>query len=124
MTVPTRPRTGTGGRARDETGAGGVFALAIVGATLVCALVVMAAGTALTARQRLVAAADASALGAADALLGAVPGEPCVLAAEVAAAHRVALERCDIEGAEARVEVGLQVLGVPVTVVSRAGPAP
>jgi secretion/DNA translocation related TadE-like protein len=111
-------------RHRDDTGAGGVLALAIVGVTLTCALVVLGLGGALAVRQRLVAAADAAALAAADTLLGVVPGDPCGRAAEVAAAHRVALARCTVEGAEARVTVGASVLGLPISAESRAGPAP
>lgn len=111
-------------RLRRDEGAGGVLALAVVGVTVLCALAVIGMGGALATRQRVVAAADASALAAADVLLGAAPGEPCPAAAEVAAAHRVALSRCELAGAEARVAVGATVLGVPVTVESRAGPPP
>lgn len=110
------------GRLRDETGAGGVLALAIVGATLACALAALGLGSALALRQRAVAAADASALAAADTLLGVVPGEPCVLAEQVATAHRVALTGCELEGAEARVTVGASVFGLPIAAESRAGP--
>lgn len=111
-------------RMRDETGAGGVLALAIVGVTLVCALTALGLGSALAARQRVVAAADASALAAADTLLGVAPGDPCALAAEVAAAHRVTLTDCVLEGAEARVTMGASVFGLPISVESRAGPPP
>jgi len=109
-------------RIRDDAGAGGVLALAIVGATIACALAALSLGSALAARQRLVAAADAGALAAADVLLGVVAGDPCARAAEVAAAHRVALTACDIDAAEARVRVGTSVLGVPISAESRAGP--
>jgi secretion/DNA translocation related TadE-like protein len=111
-------------RALDERGAGGVLALALIATTIVVALSAVSLGAALAARQRLVAAADASALAAADALLGAVSGEPCELAAEVAAAHRVALVACSLEGAEARVTVGMSVLGLSTAAESRAGAAP
>ncbi|PZQ89626.1 MAG: helicase [Leifsonia xyli] len=107
---------------RGDTGAGGVLALAVIGATLSCTLAALAVGSALAMRQRVVAAADAAALAAADALLGATGGEPCALAAEVAAAHRVALSSCRLDGVEARVEVGAEVLGMPIRVRSRAGP--
>ncbi len=108
----------------DDAGAGGVAALAIVAATIACALAVVGLGGALTARQRVVAAADAAALAAADTLLGAVAGDPCALAAEVAAAHRVSLESCRLEGAEAVVAVSTRLAGVPVRAHSRAGPTP
>ncbi|WP_157981673.1 Rv3654c family TadE-like protein [Protaetiibacter intestinalis] len=111
-------------RARDDRGSGGVLALALVGATLVVALTVLGLGAALAARQRAVAAADAAALAAADALLGVAPGEPCALAEEVATAHRVALSVCTIDGAEALVAVRTEALGVTMELVSRAGPPP
>lgn len=111
-------------RLRDDTGAGAVLALAAIGATLVVALAVLALGTALTARQRLVAAADAASLAAADTLLGAVAGDPCDRAREVAAAHRVTVADCSLAGAEARITVTTTVLGLPATAESRAGPPP
>lgn len=117
---------GRAGRARwdADTGAGGVLALAIVAVTVVVALAVTGLGAALAARQRVVAAADASALAAADALLGAASGEPCARAAEVAAAHHVALLGCEVDGAEVTVTTGADLAGVPVEARSRAGPAP
>lgn len=107
---------------RDDAGAGSVLALAVVGVTVVCALAALGLGSALVVRQRVVAAADAAALAAADTLLGVVPGDPCARAAEVAQAHRVALAECRLDGAEARVRVGSSVLGLPISVESRAGP--
>lgn len=111
-------------RGRDDTGAGGVLALAVVGATLVCALAVLALGSALTVRQRLVSAADAASLAAADTLLGVVSGEPCARARAVATAHRVALTDCALSGAEARITVSTHVLTLPISADSRAGPPP
>ncbi|MGN6272673.1 MAG: Rv3654c family TadE-like protein [Protaetiibacter sp.] len=109
---------------RDDSGAGGVLALAVVGVTVACALAALGLGSALAVRQRAIAAADASALAAADTLLGVVPGDPCARAAEVAAAHRVALDDCRLDGTEARVSVVTSVLGVPISVESHAGPPP
>lgn len=109
---------------RDDTGAGGVLALAVIGATLTVALAALALGSALTTRQRLVAAADAAALAAADTLLGVVPGDPCTRAREVTAAHEVILTGCALAGAEARITVAVSMLGVPISAESRAGPAP
>jgi secretion/DNA translocation related TadE-like protein len=108
----------------DDAGAGGVLALAIVAAVIALTFTAIALGAALVARQRVVAAADASALAAADALLGAHPGAPCGLAAEVAAAHRVALIGCELHGAEALVTTGAEFAGLPIRAESRAGPAP
>ena len=108
---------------RDD-GAGGVLALALVGVTVLCALAVIGLGGALVTRQHLAAAADASALAAADVLLGVVPGDPCTLAGRVAAVHRVALVRCTVDGQEARVTVGTSIRGIPVELESHAGPPP
>lgn len=105
----------------DETGAGGVLAVAIVAITIAVTVAVLSVGAALVVRQRAVAAADAAALAAADALLGVVPGDPCALAAEVASAHRVRLGTCLLRGAEAYIEVRGEVAGVPFVVRSRAG---
>jgi len=116
MTGSPRPRI------RDDAGAGGVLALTVVGVTVACALAALGLGSALALRQRAIAAADASALAAADTLLGVVPGDPCTRAAEVAAAHDVVLADCRIEGTEARVSVATSVLGMPISVESRAGP--
>lgn len=108
-------------RPGDE-GAGGVLALAIVGATLAGSLGVLGLGSALTVRQRVTAAADAAALGAAEVLLGVAPGEPCAVAAELALAHRTTLVSCALQGAEAVVTVGSSAFGIPVTATARAGP--
>jgi secretion/DNA translocation related TadE-like protein len=99
-----------------------VLALAVVGTTVAVALTAIGLGSALVVRQRVVAAADASALAAADTLLGVVPGDPCAHAAQVAAAHRVALTECELVGAEARIRVGASTLGLPISAESRAGP--
>ncbi len=122
--MSARPHQAARRRASDETGAGGAFALAVVTATVVCALAVVSLAGGLVTRQRVVAAADAAALAAADALVGAIPGEPCTLAEQVATAHRVVLDACLLEGAEALVSTRLDVVGVPIRARSRAGPAP
>ncbi|WP_187264832.1 Rv3654c family TadE-like protein [Homoserinibacter sp. GY 40078] len=107
---------------RRDDGAGGVLALAIVGAILSVTLAALALGSALVARQKAVSAADAAALAAGDVLLGVVPGDACAVAADVAAAHSLDLASCRLEGLEAIVTIRLTVLGLPVAVVSRAGP--
>ncbi len=106
---------------RDE-GSGGVLALAVVGLLAVLALAVVGTGVALAARPRVVAAADASALAAADTALGILPGVPCESAQEVAAAHGARVAACTVDGVVATVEVSATILGVPVAVRARAGP--
>lgn len=99
-----------------------MLAVAIVAATVCAAIAVLSLAAVLTARQRTLAAADAAALAAADVVLGVVPGDPCGWAGEVAAAHRVALIGCVVEGAEVVVTVRTEAGGVPVEARSRAGP--
>lgn len=107
---------------RRDDGSGGVLALAVVALVAVLALAVVGLGTALATRQRIVAAADAAALAAADTALGIHPGVPCDAARAVARAHDVTLASCALDGVVATVEVVGTVAGVPVGVRSRAGP--
>jgi secretion/DNA translocation related TadE-like protein len=79
---------------------------------------------ALTTRQLTANAADAAALAAADTASGLVPGFPCANAAEAARLNGAELGNCAVNGLEVRVTATRQVLGVQVTVASRAGPSP
>jgi secretion/DNA translocation related TadE-like protein len=110
-------------RAAQDGGAGGVLAIAIVAATMLAAMAVLTLCAVLSARHRVVAAADAAALAAADAVLGVVPGAPCAWAEKVAASHRVAFVDCVVEGAEVVVSLRVDLAGLPVGASSRAGPA-
>lgn len=108
----------------EDRGAGSVLAITLMAAVSIAALAVVSGGGALVARQRVVGAADAAALGAADALSGAVPGDPCDLATRVAAANRAALGACALDGLVATVEVSGGTRLLPVRVRSTAGPPP
>jgi len=72
--------------------------------------------------QRLHGTADAAALAAADALSGAVPGDPCVDAENVARAGAARLEACDLDGAIVTVTVASAYGGIPLDARARAGP--
>jgi len=109
---------------RDEAGAGAVLALALVAALVVVTLAVVTLGAALAVRQRVISAADAAALAAADAASGAVGGDPCGLAADVARAHRATLVACRLDGLVATVTVGGGFGGISFRAVSTAGPPP
>lgn len=109
-------------RVRPDDGSGGVLALALIALLTVVTLAVVAVGSALAARQRVIAAADAGALAAADTALGIHPGLPCAVAEAVVAAHGVGLAACELEGVVATIEVRAVVLGMPVDARSRAGP--
>ncbi|TPW77315.1 Rv3654c family TadE-like protein [Schumannella soli] len=101
---------------------GGIAGVGVVVTTAGIALAVVGLGAGLTERQRVIAAADAAALAAADTASGAVSGDPCTQAARLAAAHRAALAACRISGAEATVEVHGEFAGIPLTARARAGP--
>ena len=58
----------------SERGSGGVLALAAIAVLALLALAAVAVGAALAGRQRVIAAADAGALAAADTALGIHPG--------------------------------------------------
>jgi secretion/DNA translocation related TadE-like protein len=105
-----------------DAGAGTVLAIALVAALAVVASAVVGLGAGLAARQRVIAAADAAALAAADAASGAAPGEPCPVAARVAAADGARLQSCVADGLVLTVQVGATVHGIPLTARATAGP--
>jgi secretion/DNA translocation related TadE-like protein len=101
-----------------------VLALAVIGAVTLVAFAALALGAALTVRQRVIGAADAAALAAADGASGAVVGEPCVLARRVAETAGAALDSCSLDGLVATVAVSARIGPVPFAARSRAGPPP
>ncbi len=93
----------------------------------VCAVLLALAplGAAVAARQRLVGAADSSALAAADTSSGRRAGSPCSIAAAVAAANGAHLAACAVDPAGVvTVTVAISVVGWPITAAARAGPPP
>lgn len=68
-------------------------------------------------------AADAAALGAADAMLGLAAEEPCVLAERIATANAAELSSCQCtEDARCDVTAMTSLLGIRLESRSRAGP--
>lgn len=106
----------------SERGSGGVLALAVLALLAVLTLATVGVGAALAQRQRVIAAADAGALAAADTALGIHPGIPCEQAARVVEAHEATLTACEVEGVVATVSASARVAGVLVTAQARAGP--
>lgn len=113
-------------QARDsERGSGTVLAagLALV-VMMAMVLMLMLAQSAVMA-SRAASAADLAALAAADALRGLTPGEPCVVAADVAGRHAASVVSCT-EGAGQTVEVRTELLARTAwgaaTGRARAGP--
>lgn len=108
----------------SDRGAGAVLALALLAATALLALAACALGAGLTARQRVIGAADSAALAAADAVRGIVSGVPCEVAGRVAAANGAVLSGCAIDGDVATVELADSWGGIALVARSRAGPPP
>jgi len=104
--------------------AGTVAMVGVLAATLALSAAVVTAGAASAWSQRLSGVADRAALAAADAASGALAGDPCERAAQVAATADAELESCDIEGLVVTVAVAASFGSLPATVWSRAGPPP
>ncbi|MBT1173728.1 flp pilus-assembly TadE/G-like family protein [Bifidobacterium sp. MA2] len=111
--------------ASDE-GAGTVLGLILIIVATVMIVIAVGVGHLLVARSRAASAADLSSLSAANALWRG--GEPCEVAAEVAAGHDATLVACEIggdTGEDVTVRVGVDV-GMPflpdLVQSARAGP--
>lgn len=111
-----------------EEGSGTVLALTIIVALLVVTVVIAGLIGVVSANRRASAAADLSALAAADAYRGLTEGDPCAVAADLAERHGAHLESCMFPDRPETVEVTVAVpvagpmgaLG-PARVRARAG---
>ena len=113
---------------RPEEGSGTVLALTIIAALLVVTAVIAGLIGGVSANRRASAAADLSALAAADAYRGLTEGDPCAVAADLAERHGARLESCTFPDRPETVEVTVAVpvagpMGVlgPTRVRARAG---
>lgn len=113
---------------RPEEGSGTVLALTIIAALLVVTVVIAGLIGVVSANRRASAAADLSALAAADAYRGLTEGDPCAVAADLAERHGAQLESCTFPDRPETVEVTVTVpvagpLGMlgPARVRARAG---
>ena len=111
-----------------EEGSGTVLALTIIAALLVLTVVIAGLIGAVSANRRASAAADLSALAAADAYRGLTEGDPCAVAADLAERHGAHLESCTFPDRPETVEVTVTVpvagpMGMlgPARVRARAG---
>ncbi len=113
---------------QPEEGSGTVLALTIIAALLVLTVVIAGLIGVVSANRRASAAADLSALAAADAYRGLTEGDPCAVAADLAERHGAHLESCTFPDRPETVEVTVAVpvagpMGVlgPARVRARAG---
>lgn len=104
--------------------AGSALAAGLLSVAAVLSLGLAAVGGAAVTAQRAAGAADAAALAASDTASGAivVVGEPCAVAARVAAAAGGSLTQCVIEGFVATVQVEAAYAGLAAVSRARAGP--
>jgi|GEM_PF-3926894 len=94
------------------------------------AIIIMAMGSlvplciGVTVRHSVAAAADAAALAASDAAMGALPGEPCERAEKTAFINKAELTRCEVNTstASATVTARRSFFGVELAVRARAEP--
>lgn len=94
---------------RPEEGSGTVLALTIIAALLVVTVVIAGLIGVVSANRRASAAADLSALAAADAYRGLTEGDPCAVAVDLAARHGAHLESCTFPDRPETVEVTVAV---------------
>jgi secretion/DNA translocation related TadE-like protein len=107
---------------RDDRGAGAVLAIALVMAVVVIGLAGVSLAAGLSARQRVIGAADLAALAAADAASGAIGGAPCEVANRVAEGNGARLTGCKADGLIVTVTVAGSFAGIPIEARARAGP--
>jgi secretion/DNA translocation related TadE-like protein len=116
-----------GQRRRSERGSGTVLAAALGMVLILATSIVLLLAQSAVLASKAAAAADLAALAGADALRGVSPGEPCAVAAAVAARHDARLVSCT-EGGDQSVEIRTEltagsVLGAAMG-RARAGPPP
>ncbi|MES2092756.1 MAG: Rv3654c family TadE-like protein [Actinomycetota bacterium] len=105
----------------NEQGSGSILAVAVVAAVLMLFSLLIPVATVLPAQQRAAGAADAAALAAADVAVGIRAGNPCAVAATVAAANATSLDGCVVDGTTATVRVATSALGFAVSARATAG---
>lgn len=104
--------------------AGSALSVGIAAAAAMLTFGLAASGAAAVESQRVASVADAAALAAADAASGAITGDPCARAAEVAGAQRASVSACAVDGLIATVTVATVFAGLPARASARAGPPP
>ena len=107
----------------SDGGSGSILTVAIIGAVLAMALMLLPLYMGFAARQSVAGAADAAALAAADTVVGILPGLPCDAAERVVRANGASVLSCDVDGLIVTVTASRMLLGVPVTAVATAGPS-
>lgn len=113
--------TSARGGVQGDEGAGTVTALTVVATLVMVAGLLLPFAGLLVVQVRAQALSDRAALAAADATLGALVGQPCVLAADIITRMRTDAWSCEIDGGDAFVTLRVPFGPVHVDVRSRAG---
>lgn len=110
------------GALTEERGSGSILAVAIIAATLILFSLLMPVVSLAALHHRVAGSADAAALAAADVAVGIRSGNPCPIAAVVAAANSTRLADCLIDGSTATVTVSAAApFGLTLAVRATAG---
>ncbi|MCR2762610.1 helicase [Microbacterium sp. zg.B48] len=102
--------------------AGTLLCVGVVACAATLSLSLVTAGSAAAFSQNLAGVADAAALAAADAASGAVEGEPCARAAQIAATSAARIAACDRDELVVTVTVTGAFGWLTATASARAGP--
>jgi secretion/DNA translocation related TadE-like protein len=108
--------------AAGDRGSGSLLGLAIVGAIAALSFIVVPLYIGLSVRASVSGAADAAALAGADVAAGISPGDPCVIAASVAASNGTRLTACEVDGLIVTVATTAAFLGLSLRATATAGP--
>jgi secretion/DNA translocation related TadE-like protein len=110
------------GQGTGDAGSGSILAIAVIASVVALTMMLVPLAQALVVKQRVVAAADAGALAAADTASGAIAGFPCEAATRAVRLNAARVERCEIDGLVATVSAVSSYWGLNITVLARAGP--
>ena len=109
-------------RVSADRGSGSVLGVAVLGAVIALAAIMLSLMFALSVRHAVAGTADAAALAAADARSGVVSGIPCDRAEQVAAINGMHVAGCAVDGLVVTVSVERIVLGMGISATATAGP--
>ena len=108
----------------SDRGSGSLLTIALIGSVVALTGLGLPVFVGLAVRQSVAAAADASALAAADVMSGLVPGYPCDAARRLAEANGATLASCEPDGLVVAVSATRHFAGITITSSATAGPPP
>jgi len=120
--APHAPLAGRPSGSQHESGSASVLSVGIVGVLVMAVATVLPLYIGMSVRQAVIAAADASALAAADVAVGIIPGVPCEIAATVASSNGAVLTACVFDGLVVTVSTQRDFLGLALRADATAGP--